>query len=154
MAYKMHHPLQALLLSLILLAIYTTTACVATEVEIDTNGEQQQQQQQHSSAYPKQIHATFINSLRDTAVNLYWAGNANSINEGSLQLYYGPLEPNGGEYYICILSCKLVHLHFVHYFLVHKLFFHRTTYNWWIRGADICTNTAGRVFKARRVSIG
>ena len=126
-AYKMHHPLQALLLSLILLAIYTTTACVATDVEIDTNGEQQQQQR--SSAYPKPIHATFINSLRDTAVNLYWAGNANSLNEGSLQLYYGPLEPNGGEYYICILSCKLVHLHFVHYFLVHKLFFHRTTYN-------------------------
>ena len=105
----MHHPLQALLLSLILLAIYTTTACVATEVEIDTNGEQQQQQQQHSSAYPKQIHATFINSLRDTAVNLYWAGNANSLNEGSLQLYYGPLEPNGGEYYTCILSDIIIY---------------------------------------------
>ena len=107
MAYKMHHPLRALLLSLILLVIYTTTACVATEVEIDTNGEQQQQQR--SSAYPKPIHATFINSLRDTAVNLYWAGNANSLNEGSLQLYYGPLDPNGGEYYISILSDIIIY---------------------------------------------
>ena len=107
----MHHPLQALLLSLILLAIYTTTACVATDVEIDTNGEQQQQQR--SSAYPKPIHATFINSLRDTAVNLYWAGNANSLNEGSLQLYYGPLEPNGGE--IISVYCRanfcILHIH-------------------------------------------
>ena len=86
--------MMALLLSLILLVIYTITA-LAEDVEIDANGEQQQQQR---SAYPKPIHATFINSLRDTPVSLYWAGNANSLNEGALQLYYGPLEPNGGEH--------------------------------------------------------
>lgn len=104
-------PLQALLLSLILLVIYTTTAALAADVEIDANGEQQQKQQR-SSAHPKLIHATFINSLRDTAVNLYWAGNANSLNEGSLQLYYGQIEPNGGEYnmiIICILILDIIY---------------------------------------------
>mmetsp|Transcript_25085 Transcript_25085/g.52456 ORF Transcript_25085/g.52456 Transcript_25085/m.52456 type:complete len:787 (+) Transcript_25085:28-2388(+) len=87
------------LLSVVLLLIYAPTSSIAVSVEIDPRGGQQQGNQHDvsRSGKPREVQATFVNALSDTTVNLYWAGNVNSAKEGSLQLYYGPLDPNGGE---------------------------------------------------------
>ena len=79
----------------ILFLILIAYGCIAVDVEINANGEQSKLQY-----LPQQIQATFINNANQE-VNLYWGGNVNSLKEGALQLYYGVLEPNGGNTIIC-----------------------------------------------------
>lgn len=79
-----HPPIQIQIILLLLLLIHAATT---TKKDLANNEDQQIRRSETVT-----IHATFINDLPDTYVNLYWAGK-----EGSLQLYYGPLEPNGGK---------------------------------------------------------
>ncbi|KAL7553822.1 hypothetical protein ACHAWF_017710 [Thalassiosira exigua] len=73
----------------LLVAAALINGCRPASVEIDPNGEQRQRR-------PRQIHAVFRN-LTPSPVDLYWAGNVGRSHERSLQLYYGPIEPRGGE---------------------------------------------------------
>ena len=98
----------SVLFPIALLIFYAVVGCIAASVEIDAQGQQQQQHNDDESASsagrPRPIQATFVNALPTTTVNLYWAGNVNSISEGSLQLYceFGVLLQRRFSVFTCI----------------------------------------------------
>jgi len=71
----------------------------ATEIEIDpTTGDQPPKE-----TTPRLVTATFVNQLPRTTVNLYWTGSSSTTGDDDtftttgLQLFYGPIEPGGGN---------------------------------------------------------
>ena len=92
----------------LLILLVSATCCIvnaASALEIDGNGNQRQssyhlqRQSTQQRQQPRTVKATFVNDLPETHINLYWAGNYRSTKypPGVLQLFYGPIPPNGGE---------------------------------------------------------